>query len=264
MGLFRELFIYLWNLRFLPLRIRWPILKLRRRLTPRTGLNLRQTFHQAQFLQHPPQPNRILFILQLLWPPFPTTWGSPATSLTHPPPSLLSPRRIMANPDPVRLRGRDLIYLRTMPAWRLRDTPARAFHRLYEALCAADVHMITYETEYFWRRSLPAWAIAQIPDPIGQCCGDDEEQYVVLAALAEVLAEAFMWRLGLGMRRGDRPCMNYYKEPVLMVPEVAPSWAAKVPALKEKLFLHPDEDVYFDSPFHRRNIHVSTGRFYTV
>lgn len=166
----------------------------------------------------------------------------------------------MADPDSISGQCRDLIYLRSMPLWRSRDTPQRAFYRLYEAFCAADGHMITYETEYFWRRSPPEWATALIPDP--QC--EDAEQYAVMASLAEALVESFAWRLELGLRRTDRPIMNYDRDPPPYDPEVCPAWAAKVPPLKEKLLIHLDEDRCFDSPFHRRNIYMATGHLYTV
>jgi hypothetical protein len=34
-----------------------------------------------------------------------------------------------------------------------------------QAFCAADGHMITYKTEYFWRRSSLPWATVNILDP---------------------------------------------------------------------------------------------------
>ncbi|KAK4242143.1 hypothetical protein C8A03DRAFT_40561 [Achaetomium macrosporum] len=249
----KEIFIYFWNFRYLPLKYRWPLIKLRRRLLPtRTGLGLRNALRHARSLKHPPEPHPYLFVLRLLWP-FPT-WYFPAVL---PPP----PREIMANPDRVRCQVRDLMYLRSMPLWRARDTPQRAFYRLYEALCAADGYMITYETECFWRQSSPRWATANIPDP--EC--EDPEQYAIMASLAEVLVESFTWRLELGLRRNDTQIMNRTAaDPPPFVPEVSPSWTAKVPPLKEKLVIHPDEDAYFDSPLHRRNIYMSIGWFYTV
>ncbi|KAL2167755.1 hypothetical protein VTG60DRAFT_851 [Thermothelomyces hinnuleus] len=248
----KEIWIYLWNFRYLPLKYRWPLIKLRRRLLPtRTGLGLRNALRHARSLRHPPEPNAYLFVLRLLWP-FPS-WRFPAVL---PPP----PREIMADPARVRCRVRDLMYLRSMPLWRARDTPQRSFYRIYEAFCAADGRMITYETEYFWRRSGPDWATANIPDPE---CGDPE-QYAVMASLAEVLADSFVWRLELGMRRTDRPIVSRSEDPPPCPPEVAPPWTARVGPLKEKLVLDPDEDEYFDSPFHRRNIYMATGWFYTV
>lgn len=243
---------YMWNFRYLPLKYRWPLIKFRRRLFPtRTGLGLRNALRHASSLKHPPEPHPFLFVLRLLWP-FPT-WHFPAVL---PPP----PREIIANPERVRCQVRDLMYLRSMPLWRARDTPQRAFYRLYEAVCAADGHMITYETEYFWRQSSPPWAVANISDP--EC--QDREQYAVMASLAEVLVEAFTWRLELGLRRDDTPIMDRTVDPPPFTPETCPRWTAKVLPLKDKLIMHPEEDEYFDSPLHRRNIYMSTGWFYTV
>jgi hypothetical protein len=241
----KEIIIYFWNFRYLPLQYRWQLIKLRRRLLPtRTGLGLRNALRHARSPKHPPEPHPYLFVLRLLWP-FPT-WYFPAAL---PPP----PREIMAYPDRVRCQVRELMYLRSMPLWRARDTPQRALYRLYEALCAADGTMITYETEYFWRQSSPRWATANIPDP--EC--EDPGQYAVMASLAEVLVDSFMWRLELGLRRNDSQIMNRMVDP-------PPPFVAEVPPLKEKLVLDPDEDVYFDSPLHRRNIYMSTGWFYSV
>ncbi|AEO53069.1 hypothetical protein MYCTH_2114025 [Thermothelomyces thermophilus ATCC 42464] len=249
----KDILLYIWNFRYLPLKYRWSLIKWRRRLLPtRSGLGLRNALRNARSLKNPPVPHPYLFVLRLLWP-FPT-WYYPAVL---PPP----PREIMANPRRVSCQARDLIYLRSMPLWRARDTPQRSFYRLYEALCAADEHMITYETEYFWRQSSPRWATANIPDP--QC--EDLEQYAVMASLAEVLVKSFMWRLELGLRRHDTAIMNRNVDPPPFVPEVCPSWTAKVPPLTEKLAIDPEEaDRYFDSPFHHRNIYTATGSFYTV
>ncbi|KAK4101368.1 hypothetical protein N658DRAFT_558881 [Parathielavia hyrcaniae] len=237
--------VYFWNFRYLPLKYRWPLIKLRRRLLPtRTGLGLRNALRHARSLKHPPEPHPYLFVLRLLWP-FPT-WHFPAVL---PPP----PRQIMADPGRVSCRVRDLRYLRSMPLWRARDTPQRSFYRLYEAFCAADGHMITYDTEYFWRRSSPGWATANIADP--QC--RDLGQYAVMASLAEVLVESFAWRLELGMRRTDRSIISRSEDPQpSFVPEVYSPWTAKVPPLQSRLLIHPEEDREFDSPFHRRNASV--------
>ncbi|KAG6036384.1 hypothetical protein E4U41_005735 [Claviceps citrina] len=252
MGWLPDLLVYLWNFRYLPIKYRWPLIKLRRRLVPTsTGLGLRHALRHARSLKYPPQPHPYLFVLRLLWP-FPS-WHFPASM---PPP----PRHIMADPGSVTCQGRDWMYLRSIPLWEARDTPQRCFYRLYQAFCAADGHMITYETEYFWRKASPLWAVANLPDP--RC--EDSEQYAVMASLAEVLAESFTWRLNLGLRRTDTALMSRDDEPLPSEPEVCPAWTVAVPALKNKLLIHPDEDVYFDSPFHRRNIYMATGHFYTV
>jgi hypothetical protein len=115
--------------------------------------------------------------------------------------------------------------------------------------------------EYFWRQSSPRWATANVPDP--EC--EDLEQYAVMASLAEVLVESFIWRLELGLRRNDKSIMNRTLDPPPFVLEICPPpRTAKVPHLEEKLVMHPEEDEYFDSPLHRRNIFMSTGWFYTV
>lgn len=200
-------------------------------------------------MENPPISNPYIFILSLLWP-FPT-WHWPAVL---PPP----PREIMRDPDAVSCQVRDLMYLRSMPLWRARDTPQRAFYRLYEAFCAGDGPMMTYETQYFWAHESPGWSTDEIPDP--EC--SDAEQYAVMASLAEVLTESFVWRLEIGLRRnGD---ILGPRVPLPAVIETRPWWTAKVPALEEELIINPDDVVYFESPFHARNITASTGDFYTV
>lgn len=156
MGRLYQIWLYFWNFRYLSIKYRWPLIKLRRRLLPtKTGLGLRNALRHARSLKYPPQPNPYLFVFGLLWP-FPK-WYFP---VVLPPPS----RDIMAAPNNVRCLVRELMYLRSMPLWRARDTPQRTFYRLYEAFCAADGHMMTYETEYFWKHSSPIWATVNIPD----------------------------------------------------------------------------------------------------
>ena len=250
MGRLRQIFLYFWNFRYLPMKYRWPLIKLRRRLLPtETALGLRAALRHARSLKHPPEPSPYLFVLRLLWP-FPS-WRWPAV-LPRP------PRAIMADPGSVTCRGRDIMYLRSMPLWCARDTPQRSFYRLYEAFCAADGHMIMYETEYFWDHASPEWATVNLPDP--RC--SDREQYAIMASLAEMLVEAFRWRLGIGLRRnGD---IEGVDGPPPRELEYRPSWTAKVPPLTEKLIIHPDHEQYFESPFHDRNIITTAGYFFTV
>ncbi|KAL2021322.1 hypothetical protein VTK56DRAFT_7293 [Thermocarpiscus australiensis] len=128
----KEAFIYFLNFRYLPLKYRWPLIKLRRRLLPtRTGLGLRNALGHARSLRHPPEPHPYLFVLRLLWP-FPT-WYFPAVL---PPP----PREIMADPDRVSCQVRDLMYLRSMPLWRARDTAAGLLPSLRGFLCRRRTH----------------------------------------------------------------------------------------------------------------------------
>jgi len=164
----------------------------------------------------------------------------------------------MAAPEAIRCQVRDLMRLRMMPLWQARDTPQRSFYRLYEAFCASDGHMVTYETEYFWHHTSPRWATSNIPDP--EC--EDPEQYAVMASLAEVLVLSFLWRLEIGLRRNGAAEGPEAEPPEVL--ECCPPWTAKVPRLDKELIINPDDIMYFDSPFHSRNITTSTGHFYTV
>lgn len=253
----RRLWLFFWNFRYLPVQQRLAAIRLRRRVLPRLGTRwkLRYSRRAASHLQHPPVAWPTLFVLRLLWPwPVPG-WRDWRLEATLPPP----PRAVWADRTRVRSQVRDLMRLRTMPLWELRDTPQRAFYRLYEAFCAGDGHMITYETEYFWRRDEPEWATENIPDP--RCV--DAEQYAVMASLAEVLVRSFEWRIEIGLRRdGSADGPDDAKPPERI--ECCPAWTAEVPGLAEELIIDPDDVRYFDSPFHKRNIIASTGHFRTV
>ncbi|KAK8149455.1 hypothetical protein G3M48_006915 [Beauveria asiatica] len=240
---------YLWNFRYLPMKYRWPLIKLRRRLFPsQSPLGLRRSLRFARAIRYPPLRSPALFVLWLLWP-FPA-WKF-AAELPPPPP------RVAADPDAVDRRAHDLQLLRIMPLWRSRDTPLRALYRMYEAVCARDGNLIASEMQYFWRQT--GWATADIPEP---AC-EDEEQYAVLAATAETLVECFNWRLKLGLRRDNGPFTNIYKEPPPASPEACPAWTSTAGKLPEKLILGARTS-YIESPFHRRNIYIATGDFYSV
>ncbi|OAA64211.1 hypothetical protein SPI_02858 [Niveomyces insectorum RCEF 264] len=255
LDLLEDFFMFFWNFRYVPLKYRIPLIKLRRRLLPRgTSLYIGYTLSASRKLTAPPQPNAFLFLARLLWP-FPH-WHYPAV-LPAP------PRAIMAAPGTVDCQGRDLMRLRMMPLWCWRDTPQRAFYRLYEAVCATNGHMTTYETEYFWHQASPAWATERLVDPRIAHPDIDPEQYAVMAAVAETLVLSFVWRLEIGLRR-DRTRADPCKDVPSDVLERCPAWTANAPRLEHELLLHPENDLYFDSPFHRRNIVTSTGHFYTV
>ncbi|OAA48346.1 DNA-binding protein [Beauveria brongniartii RCEF 3172] len=173
----RKMAAYLWNFRYLPMKYRWRLIKLRRLLFPtETPLHLRHSVRFARALRHPPLNSPVLFVLGLLWP-FPT-WKF-AAELP------LRPRLIVKNPKPVRLRGDDLHFLRIIPLWSSRDTPERALYRIYEAVCAEDGDLIASEIQYFWCKT--SWATINITDP--EC--KDQEQYAVMAATAEAIVECF-------------------------------------------------------------------------
>lgn len=114
----------------------------------------------------------------------------------------------------------------------------------------------------------------RIPDP----CDSDPVRYAILACIAEELAKAFNWRLGIGLRHDGnhiiRESMN--DELPAFPPETAPPWARNVPVLDfdsinglpsgaldstGKLVLEKGGDSIV---FAKRNIIVDTGYFYTV
>lgn len=113
-----------------------------------------------------------------------------------------APREIMAYEPEAYMNEQhpDIYELRLIPVWRWRDTIQRSFYRLYEAVCAYDEPLIGYETEYMWKRTTGAgWGLEKLRDPRDDGC-DNEEQFAVFASLVEALADAFNWRLSLGLR----------------------------------------------------------------
>ena len=255
--------MFFWNFRYVPRRSwRIPLIRLRMRLLPELpATSIRYTLRASRKLTCPPQPNAFRFYARLLWP-----WPRWHYAAVLPAP----PRTIMAAPQDVHRQCDDLVRLRKMPLWCARDTAQRSFYRIYEAVCASDGTMTTYEVEYFWRHASPAWATARLRDPQLDCPGICNEQYALLAAVAEALVMACMWRLELGLRRDGtmtEPCMQGPQR-VLELPdeivERCPAWTLNARRLETELVLEPDNDVRFDSPFHRRNIITSTGDFYTV
>lgn len=195
-----------------------------------------------------------LCLLRLLWP---VPWFF---SCDRPGP----PRVLQSDPGIVDERYRHIYKLRLIPLWRARDTPQRSFYRIYEAYCADDDDLVGFETEYFWKRSEPGWAIELLPDPKDP----DPERYAVLATLAEQLADAFNWRLGMGKRRNGEffePAED--GTPVPFVPEVCPSWVEQVPALDELLVLHDWRDFSRgddSSRVYKRNVKAASGALTTV
>lgn len=87
-------------------------------------------------------------------------------------------------------------------------------------------------------------ATANFPDP--ECKGP--EQYAVMASLAEVLVESFIWRLELDMRRTDKSVVSRSEDPRPFVPEVCPAWTAKVAPLTAKLLRHPEQEQGVQQP----------------
>ncbi|KAL1873094.1 hypothetical protein VTK73DRAFT_1146 [Phialemonium thermophilum] len=254
--------VYLWNLRFLPLRIRWPILKWRRRiLHPRSPLDLRYTYRMASALQHPHQ-KPFFVIVRLLWP-FPS-WRFPAV-IPGTPSEIVQQRNTLIE------RARDLYYLRCMPLWRWRDTPQRSLYRMYEAVVVDTWPMLQYEVEYFWKHGDRSWATANLYDPAEDCPTPiDAQRHNIMAAIVEELVKSFHWRLELGLRRTD-PGSRLDQEKMPLIPETLPTWPSSVKPLPEMLPLQDcdDEDLVQretkkGNAFISRNILAFAGEFYTV
>ncbi|KAK7215981.1 hypothetical protein V2G26_003984 [Clonostachys chloroleuca] len=159
----------------------------------------------------------------------------------------------------------DVYETRLIPAWRWRDTPQRAFYRLYETVCAYDEPLTGYEAEYLWRRSdRPAWRPEMLRDPREDGCAD-REQLAVMASLADALTDAFNWRLELGLRPDGElveggPGSGF-------VAYARPAWTAAAPRLQSRLVLHDygDSSIAGSSePFDRRNIQASAAALRTI
>ncbi|KAF7717534.1 Uncharacterized protein PECH_005462 [Penicillium ucsense] len=169
----------------------------------------------------------------------------------------------------------DLTNMRSVPLWRSRDTPLRALYRIYEAVVAREFYAIGSEVEYFWYQSGRKWAVHRIPNPRDR----DPVRYAILACVAEELAQAFNWRMSLGMRRDKNK--HIYRQTFedslpSFVPEIAPSWAKVVPPIDAALLGEFPRDFLDrmgrlvleeggENPiFARRNVVMDTGHFYTI
>lgn len=133
-----------------------------------------------------------------------------------------------------RLTCADLTNMQSIPIWRAKDTPLRSLYRVYEALVAREHYAVGPEVEYFWYQARRPWELHCIPDP----CDRDPGRYAILACIAGELAEAFNWRLSLGMRR--EKSKHIYPEmygdvPPPFTPVVAPAWTKGVPAIDAEL-----------------------------
>lgn len=169
----------------------------------------------------------------------------------------------------------DLTNMRSVSLWRARDTPLRSLYRIYEAMAAREHFAIGPEVEYFWYQSRRSWALHRIPEPHDR----DPVRSAILACIAEELAEAFNWRLSLGMRRDKnkhiyRKTLDEALPPY--TPETAPVWTKRVPAIDVEMIANLPGDALDalgslilesggKSPvFAERNIITGTGHFYTI
>ncbi|KAK2758614.1 hypothetical protein FQN54_003304 [Arachnomyces sp. PD_36] len=188
------------------------------------------------------------------------------------------PFKVMLNNLPLlysRLKSTDIINMRCIPIWRARDTPIRSIYRIYEAIASRVYDAISPEVEYFFYQKRRSWAVHRIQDP----CDPDPVRYAILASIAEQLADAFNWRMSLGMRRDKRK--HIYRKTIdeALPPfpqETAPSWAMNVPAINIECIADLPGDMLDSSGrlvledwgkgplFMKRNIVTGTGHFYTV
>ncbi|KDE80669.1 hypothetical protein AO1008_07119 [Aspergillus oryzae 100-8] len=237
-----RLYQWLWRLRNIssPLRLRGSLVRLRR-------------FHESP----------LLALIRLLIP-FPQ-WKFPV-------PDPVAPIYILGN---VELEENKLEYLddlRSIPLWRLRDTPMRSLYRMYEAMLSGLYEALGPETEYFWYQR--NWSLQGIRDPQDA----DPVRYAILACLVEELVVAFNWRLSLGLRRDRNHIMRETGKDSLppYAPLSGPIWTSSVLAISPKdLDRFPPEYVSDDRKlvleadglnkvFARRNIVTNVGWLYTI
>lgn len=157
------------------------------------------------------------------------------------------------------LLQQDIMQLRQIPLFRIRDTSLCSLYRHYEDLCLDDLIMMGYECEYFFFHNEPSWRLSQIPDPKDP----DPIRYAILASMVEALVDAFNWRLELGLRRdksmdeSDERATNFKREEV-------PIWTAAVQPLPETVDLNKLDQGNPNSSFLKRNIKAPMGYLYTI
>ncbi|QUC24016.1 uncharacterized protein UV8b_08257 [Ustilaginoidea virens] len=153
----------------------------------------------------------------------------------------------------------NMMMLRWIPLFRMRDTPLRSLYRLYEDLCAKDLIMMGYEADYFFNHTDKKWKLCQMPDPQDP----DPTRYAVLASMVEALVSSFNWKLEVGLRRDGTHNVDGIKEALHL--ETRPAWTADVKPLPETLRLGGSREVHGASAdFLRRNIEAPMGYLYNV
>lgn len=123
-------------------------------------------------------------------------------------------------------------------------------------------------SEYFWRHAESKWALATIPDP----CDPDPVRYAMFASIVEELVAAFNWRLSFGLRRNRQNVDRSMENPTPpYIPEVAPSWTARVPAIQQEWLSDLPQDFVLegtlfldDGRLFSRNREAPTRYLYTV
>lgn len=195
--------------------------------------------------------------LKLLFSPYP--W--------HHRPPYLSPIDIKNDPSIVGARQVDYDRLRGIDLFRMRDTPLCSLYRLYELVVGRGriylIHLVQ-EVMYFFYRNGPRWSIRNIPDPKDP----NPIRYAILAALVETMAEAFNWRIHLGLLRdGQHVGIRPLPSEVLDQRELVPDWAAQLPAIDKSFVLFTPEEVEELSVgrfFKKRNLVSNAAEFFFV
>jgi hypothetical protein len=198
-------------------------------------------------------PNTSTIIFQLLWP---FSWYFPL-------PEPLSYEELQAAPEIIDTRQCGIRNQFEIPLFRVRDTPLRSLYRLYDDMCAGRLTLMTYESEYLFRRGSKRWLLVQIPDPQDT----DPTRYAILASLVEALVDVFNWRLELGIRRGGRPCDQSEERATNFTREEAPPWTQNIAGVEKQVNLIDRKSEPFaksDENFLRRNIVATSGYLYII
>jgi hypothetical protein len=219
--------------------------RLKRPLTP---IQIRHTIGRAKACH-----DSSAILGQLIWP-LPWYFSLPES---------LSPEELRASPDLIDVRQSGIRHLYEIPLFRMRDTSLRSLYRLYDDMCASDLDMMIYESEYFFSQGSRRWLLSQIPDPQDS----DSVRYAILASLLEALVASFNWKLELGIRRGRRPCDQSEERSYNFVREEAPLWVTHVAMVDKPInLINRDKEPVAkpDELFLKRNIVAMTGYLYTV
>ncbi|KAI1161916.1 hypothetical protein F5B18DRAFT_418583 [Nemania serpens] len=108
---------------------------------------------------------------------------------------------------------------------------------MYEYIVVGFTMGLRTEIEFFFNQG-PTWAVSSIPDPEDP----DPQRYAILSVLPFYLCKAFNRLIERGLPRGSPAIIAGEAEleelrsrPIVL--EKEPEWAAKVPALMERIVL---------------------------
>jgi hypothetical protein len=117
------------------------------------------------------------------------------------------------------------------------DNANAAFYRIYQFVITHNVILLRNELEYFCMRA--DWAVENLPDP----ADPDPTRYAALAAVTELLCDAFNRRVALGLPRDAPPIVEDWAELASRpkIYERRPAWAQRVPPAPNAVRV-PDEN----------------------